>query len=227
MKNELQKPSNLIHIVHTHTLMQFKSWDFILAQTPRDDILAGKTHSISLACILHFLDNTRNHAHLIKLLESMASITTFTVIDKQGNSIKREPFNLFQNAVVKDSIFYYKYPCAIKQYFHAHEPYCLIDLSILRKFDCKYSSFLFQYCLDYLDASITPWLTVEQFYIYMGINEKKYPRGQLKYHVIDKAIKKIGGVTHLRVRAQYKNSQDGTQNICFHIQSSLYSKKKF
>jgi plasmid replication initiation protein len=220
MKNELIKASNAIHIAHNLSLLQAQLWDFILAQTPQEEILSPDNlqHQLSLAIMLKFLGNTRNSNYLKTVLESMSSVVTYTVINKDGNEWGMFP--LFTHAQVRGGIFYYEYPATVKRFLG--EPhlymYSRINLSTLRKFACKYSMFLYQLCLDYKNVMQTPTLPLEKFCAYMGVSLDSYESfSLLNFHVIKRATREVNKKTELVIKAIYQRDGKKTEAIKFSV----------
>jgi hypothetical protein len=160
MEDEIVKPSNVIHIVHNVSLLQAQLWDFILSRTPPDQIINKPVHQLPISAIIKFLGNTRNHKHIKAILEEMEAIFTYTLL-KKDDTQDWGCFPLFASAKVVNNIFVYSYPAVIKKAFASQGPYSSINLSMVRKFDCKYALFLYSLCLDYKNIRQTPWLTIK------------------------------------------------------------------
>lgn len=217
MKNEVVKPSNLIHIVHNLSLLQAQLWDFILAQTPSEEILTKDYHQLPISTIMKFLDNTRNSKHVKVLLEEMGTIFTYTLI-KKDSSEDWGCFPLFSSASVVDNVFIYSYPAALKNAIANPSVYSCINLSMVRKFDRKYALFLYSLCFDYKNILQTPWLTLRQFCDYMGVKAERYADfSALNYHVVKKAVAEVNAKSDLVVRAIYQTTLRKTTDIKFAV----------
>jgi hypothetical protein len=166
MGEEVVKPRSLIHIAHNVSLLQMQLWDFILSKTPQDKIINESVHQIAISEIVKFLGNTRNRKHIEVLLEEMATIHTYSI---SLSTVDHGRFPFFSSTSIENGILSYTYPTAVKKAFASQGPCSSANLSMLRKFDCKYALFLYSLCLDYKNLKQTPQLTLQQFYQYMGI----------------------------------------------------------
>lgn len=217
MKKEVVKPSNLIHIAHNMSLLQAQLWDFILAQIDPEDIAAHEFHQISMPTIMKFLGNTRNNKHVKGILEDMATISTHTLINKDGDN-KWGCFQLFSSASVIDNVLHFSYDKAIKKYIIDSRVYSRVNLSMVRKFDCKYSLFLYELCYDYRKIGQTPYLKLKIFCQYMGIENGCYQDfSSLNYYVVKKAIEEVNEKSDLFVKSVYQTEGRKITEIKFSV----------
>ncbi|MBS1988855.1 replication initiation protein [Candidatus Dependentiae bacterium] len=204
MEKEIIKPSNLIHIVHNFSLMQAQLWDFILAQTPREEILTKEFHQLSISRIMKFLGNTRNNKHVKATLEDMGTIFTYILIKKEMHKDVGS-FPLFSSVSIVDNVFNYSYDEVIKKFFVELKCYSYINLLMVRKFDCKYALFLYQLCCDYKKVAQTPYLTLKTFCQYMGLEDGSYQDfSSLNCYVVKKAIEEVNEKSNFFVKAIYQ-----------------------
>lgn len=223
--NDFIKPSNAIHLAHNFSLMQILLWDFILSKTSQEDIALQEYHTISMATLVKFLGNTRNIQHIKKSLESMSSVITYPVINKDGE--EWGCFPLFSHAFIENGKFEYSYSRMIKKFLASPTVYSRINLSTLVKFDCKYGLFLYQLCLDYQNVIFTPWFSLEKFCLYMGVSSQSYTGfNVLNYHVIKKAIAEVNKKSDLFVRAEYQRDFRKNRAIRFVVYRKDFLRQK-
>ncbi|MCA9507903.1 MAG: replication initiation protein [Myxococcales bacterium] len=217
MKKEVVKPSNLIHIVHNMSLLQAQLWDFILAQISPEELVAQEFHQIPISTIMRFLGNTRNSKHVKVILEEMAQISTHTLINKSG-SAEWGCFQLFSSARVVDNVLHFSCDKITKDLMVDRIHYSRINLSMVRKFDCKYSLFLYELCCDYKNIGQTPHLKLGTFRQYMGVQDECYQDfSLLNYYVIKKAIEEVNEKSDLFVNPVYQTDGRKITEIKFEV----------
>lgn len=85
-----------------------------------------------------------------------------------------------------------------------------LDLDLQKRFGSKHALTLWELCTDYLgakrDYGETPWISVDDFRLLMGIEKEEYARfNNLNLRVISPALAEVNNVSDFRVTVEYQH----------------------
>ena len=148
-KIEVIKPSWVIHISHTLSLVQQQLWNVLLAFA-RDNIAKQAIHSIDIRILQHYLGNKRSIDYLQNMLDALCTIESFNVINKTKQVYARNKFRLLSFAVIEDGQCRYSFSNDLIPHLVNPPSYAKINLLMQKKFKSKHSLIIYELCVDYL-----------------------------------------------------------------------------
>ena len=199
-KKSFVKASGAIHITNKVSLIQKKVWNFLLMKA-YDELGTKEKYQVALADIYDLL-GTRNDKDIKKLIGSLNILVQFNILDKD-NINKWGVYSLLGFIDLTNGVLTYSFGNELRQLLHKPQFYTIINLAIQQKFSCKYSLFLYELCLDYIGIGKTPWIEIDKFRYFMGIDEDEYLEFKfLSQNVIQKAVREINKKSDLIVEAE-------------------------
>ena len=218
-KQEVIKASGSIHISHKITLMQQQLWNILLANAFPD--LGNKNEfSISTAELLREFPETKNTLHLKECLKELAgTVVEYNVLNKDRKEWGF--FTLLAEGNIKDGVCTYSYAPGLQEKLNKPTIYAKINLLIQSHFSSKFSLFLYELFVDYKGVRQTPWMELEKFRDYIGLEEGQYLQFKdLNKWAIKPALEEINTKSDVLVKPEYKREKRKVTSLKFHIQDN-------
>jgi hypothetical protein len=209
-KIEVIKPSWVIHISHTLSLVQQQLWNVLLAFA-RDNLAKQAIHSIDVRILQHYLGNKRSIDYLQNMLDALCTIESFNVINKTKQVYARNKFRLLSFAIIEDGQCRYSFSNDLIPHLVNPRSYAKINLLMQKKFKSKHSLIIYELCVDYLHIERTPSFTLAALKTYLGIEPHEYAAFKhFNYKIIKKVISEINKKADLSIEAKFdiKNGDD-------------------
>jgi hypothetical protein len=211
-KKEVIKHSGAIQIQNRISLLQRRTWNWLLANA-FDDLLAKEWYTVpvvELADALSF--NSKRLSYLKNSIRAMVSCTVeWNILGKDGEQ-GWEITSLLAGARIENGILTYAYNPLIRDKLYNPRMYAKINLALQNKFNSKHALALWELCVDYLDESRnygeTSWISLADYRKLMGISQSMYPEfKEFNRRIIKDPIKEINEVTDFYVDADYKRQK--------------------
>lgn len=179
----IKTPQALIHIKHKISLLQYKYWLLMIRELRRQIDLDTPPNdrgfrSIQMKDIVEHLGYTPNKSELWEDLQTLKNQTiAYNVLEKDGGTIKMGSGFILEWGVTNHRVDF-KLPSFIEELVRGlDEPKAIfqaLNWDIFNLFAGKYQAFLYKLCRDYRGVGRTPYMTIEKFRDYMGIEDHEY-----------------------------------------------------
>lgn len=218
-KKEVVKASGALHISHTISLLQQQLWNILLARA-YPHFRKKREFKLPVSKLFSELDidGQANWAHVIKALNGLSLKVEYNLLGKDKSS-KWGVFHFLEDVYVKDGICFYSYDRTVRDAISSSTMFAKISLAIQKRFHCKYSLFLYELAVDYKGLQQTPWIVLQTFRKYMGLQEEEYISFKLlNFYVIKKAIAEINEKSDLCLGVELNRAARNVQAIRFFIE---------
>ena len=201
-KMNLKKHSAIIQISNKISLQQRKTYNFLLYNAKellkKDSNLQSFKTTISEIKRESGIKATDNR-QLKKDIEVLqTTLIQFNLLEKD-DEIWLSMQLLGQVELKKgDTNITYEFSSRIREALLKPNIYGLVDMTIIKGFESKYSIALYELLEDYKNVSI-PKMTIEKFRQLMGVENKYKYFGDIRIKVIEVAIKEINEKTDFRI----------------------------
>lgn len=202
LKKEFLKPSGAIRISHTISLRQQQLWNMLFSNAS-GELSCDSEFRISLDSISDCLGLAKKRtARIEKWLKGLTAEVEFTLLEPYEEK-RWGCLPLLKKIEIEHGVCIYSFDERLKKHLCESERNTEINLEIEIKFKSKFALFLYELALDYKDKGRTPWLAINDFKKYMGIEQESYPKFKnLKHFVIKKAIKEVNEKSDILVEEQ-------------------------
>jgi hypothetical protein len=225
----LKTPQELIHIEHTITLRQYKYWVLML-RAYRNSLDAGAPKSdeglyeIPIGEIAERLGYRPTNAELRTDLDSLRRAPIiYNALRKDGTpSVRGAGF--ISEWQVSDGTVGFLLPellaRSVQELGEKDSIFHLLNWSVFASFSGKHEANLYKLCKDYVGATRTPQMSVEEFRRYMGVEQGEYAEFKaLNRYVVTEPIKTINDseVSDISVEVTYRRERRRVVSMQFRV----------
>lgn len=202
--SQLKTPQSLIHVKHNMTLTQYKYWVLFLHDV-KQQILDGVEpdnrgyYYISMDFVNRAmgLKASQKKSIIFEDLKRLKDITvSYNVLEKDGTKAKVGHGFISEWSVSNSRIGYVLPRVFIEAMLeldtNAKSIFQLLNWDIFNSFSGKYEAILYKLCKDYVGLGKTPYMTIDEYRSYVGLNPSEYPEMRdLNKRCISSPIKTI------------------------------------
>jgi hypothetical protein len=187
MKNQqpviLKTPQSIVHIKHTVSLRQYKYW-VLLLRFYREFFELGEEqdkegfYSVTIAKITDYMGYEPMKAELkadFEVLRKEPIIINF--LDKDGKKATQGMGFISEWKITSKTIAF-KIPSFLEKVMRGDEEaariFQLLNWNIFNSFNGKYEAIIYKLCKDYIGIGRTPYMTIDKYREYIGLNENEY-----------------------------------------------------
>lgn len=182
---EIKTPQSLVHIKHNITARQYKYWYLILHKY--SELFNGKVEKdergmyyISVKDLTERLGYEPKKSELKRdfmLLRQKPIAINY--LEKDGNEVYHE-MGFISEFNVSSSRVGFKFPTFIVDVLEEKNEevknmFLLMNWEIFNSFTGKYEAIIYKLCKDYKGVQRTPYMTIEEYREYIGLQENEYP----------------------------------------------------
>ncbi len=199
--SKLKTPQSLIHINHNMTILQYKYWIIFLHHMKNqlmENIEVDKNgyRYISFEEISEFLGYTPKKSEVYEDLKRLRSYSIeYNVLEKDGEVAKVIDGFLYSASVSSKRVGYVLPPVFIQAMLDVDKKnniFQLLNWEVFNSFNGKYEAIIYKLCKDYEGVKRTPYMTIEDFRKYIGLELGEYKQFfELNRWTIKKPIKSI------------------------------------
>lgn len=224
---EIKTPQALIHIKHKISLLQYKYWILMIRELRRQIDEGVQTddkgfRTITMKSIEGALGYSPNKSELWNDLQALKNETiVYNVLEKDGGTMKKGSGFILEWGVTNHRIVF-KLPSFIedlvkgldepKAIFHA------LNWEIFNSISGKYQAYIYKLCRDFIGVGRTPYMEIEAFRDYMGIDTHEYKEFRdLNKWVISGPVKDINAsdFSDLTIEIDWEKSGRKTLGLRF------------
>ena len=216
--------SSAIQITHRVSLVQHKAWLILLRnayyELPDPTVKKHRLRLSELATYLGYKSN-RNDGYLKKLLEDLVDTTvTWNIFEKESDA-EWGVAAMLAGCKVKGGVVEYDYSTFLREKLHNPKMFALLNLKILNQFKSKYALALYNLCKDYVGVTQTPYIELDQFRDFMGLEKHEYPDFKsLNRRVIKEPIQEINKLSDIFVSVEYTRYQRRVAGLRFRMRKN-------
>jgi len=227
-KKEVIKHSATIQISNRITLFQRKAWNVMLANAFNDlenkDITQFEIPLSLLYSHLGYKYTDKKYSEETKelLIPLMETVIGFNILGKDKKPTGWEAATLLSYCRVEDGVCVYEYSHGLRQKLTNPEIFARISLTIQAKFQSKYALALYELFVDYRKIGQTPWITLPNFRVLMGLGEGEYSLFKhLNNDVIKIALAEVNEHSNLFIKVEYQRRKRTVTALKFHIAEKI------
>lgn len=220
---EIKTPQALIHIRHKISLLQYKYWILMIRELRRqiDEGMQPDEkgfRTIAMKSIEEALGYSPNKTELWNDLQALKNETiVYNVLEKDGGTMKKGSGFILEWGVTNHRIVF-KLPSFIedlvrgldepKAIFHA------LNWEIFNSISGKYQAYIYKLCRDFIGVGRTPYMEIESFRDYMGIEPHEYKEFRdLNKWVISGPVKDINASDFSDLTVEIDWEKNGRKTI--------------
>ena len=221
-RNEFIKASPAIQVQSRILNLQRKAWNVLLANA-YDELPNKEIHQVSIVDMgLKLGFDSGNMDYLKEVLEGLVDCTVKWNILEKDKEVEWGVASLLASAKIRDGICTYSFAPELRYKLYNPRIYAKLNLHLQNKFKSQYGLILWEICFDYFDRSRgegeTPFISLENFKMLMGLEQQDYPDFKvLNRNVIKGAIKEINGLTNFYVEVEQKRIGRKVAELKFRI----------
>ncbi len=206
---EIIKHSAAIHITNKVSLIQKRTWNFLLLKSFR----LLKKQDLYRVEVKEYCEkmkfNIKNIPYLRKVLKELTSIIVEWNIFEKDKTTEWGVAALLSEVKIKNGYIIYGYAPSIRENLDNPTMYAKLNFLLQNKFKNKYAEFIWELCTDIYDVKRgkgeTKWIPIEKFRAFLGIEEDEWILFKyLKRDVLMPAKKEINEISDLIASFAFK-----------------------
>lgn len=171
MREVVIKHKAAIEIAGSISGTQRKIWNVLLGYA-YSDLLTQEEHSISLRLLAIMLDYPRSSYERLKedLQTLVDTVVEWNILsDDQEQSKEWTVCSMLSGITIIDGMVNYSYYPRLRRLLYHPKQFARVNLLQQLKIRSKYALILYELCEYYLDAGITPQISLERYRAMMGV----------------------------------------------------------
>jgi plasmid replication initiation protein len=205
-----KKHSATIQMNNKLSLNEIKSFNFLLleAQNQLKNEPKKESFEVSLQDIKRNMDiKSTNNQPLKKSLKNLADTSLELNIFNKNKSTSWIYMSLLAYCEINDGTVIFDFNFKIRQMLLNPDMFSIFDILILKQFNSKYSTIIYEFIEDYKKVSI-PTMSIDEFKNLLGLDKDKYKNfADLRIRIIEPAIKEIEAKTNILI--SYETTKRG------------------
>lgn len=223
-KSFLKKHVDLILCSNSMTLVQRKIFNLFLYNA-LPEITEKTWFTLPLKDVCKIIGYTsRNYVPLVDAIKGLTSLSvTWRVIDSKTklDDIISDSIAIMSRVRIEDGICLYKYNEEIKQKLAHPGIYGKINLISQSKMSSTFGLVLYELCEKYKNVKMTPWISMEDLRLLMGVKEKSYRLfADFERYVLKKASQEVKNNSNFIVSYDKKREKRAVKYIKFIIEQN-------
>jgi hypothetical protein len=180
----LKTPQSVIHIKHHISLRQYKYWILaldIFRESYKNNIEPDSKglYRSPIERLAEYIGYTPTKEELKQDFESLRKEPIIVnVLNKDGKPVQRGMGFISEWEITSKTIGF-RLPVFIEDVVRGLDETCsifqLLNWDIFNHFSGKYEAIIYKLCRDYVGVRRTPYMTIEEFRDYMGLQSTEYP----------------------------------------------------
>lgn len=197
---EVRKHASAIHVSGDLGLLERKLVNVLLLNA-YDDLLAQKTHTISVPMLLEMINwkASRNLDNLKDaLLKIMTTTIVFDVLHKDPKKSKWGAMNPLSFAEIENGVCSYRYDSGLAEKLAKPDVYAIININIQKRFASSYALALYENCLRFRRVGSTGYIDLQVWRGLLGAQASVYDEFKyLSQRVLKEAIAEVNAVSNI------------------------------
>ena len=220
-------PQSLIHIKHSISLLEYKIW-FLLLQDLKDQIesdtpiFSGGFRFVSMDSIAEMLGYPPSKKDLWECMRSLKNQDLAINFLQKDKSTVKYGAGFISEWTISSNRIGYKFPLFLEMVMsgddEAKKIFQILNWNIFNSFSGKYEAIIYKLCKDYIGVGRTPYMTVEKYREYIGLQENEYqPFFKLNEWTITRPIKSINHseLSDISVSVEYHRNGRKVEGLYF------------
>lgn len=216
----LRKHVVAVHVRTPMTLLQNKTWDFLIRRAqndlPNKDI---RIHSIPIQELAAEIGFDSNNSEYLKSAARALTVVglEFNLIDEAGVEAW-EACTALAGVSIRKGILYFEFSEFLRSKLYQPERYANLYLSDMRALNSVSSYRLYQNVTRYFGIGRTPWLSLPVLRALIGAEAKTYDDfRRLNSKVLGPAIKEINETTRFEIQPNFQYERRSVVGVFFSV----------
>ncbi len=225
----IKTPQELVHIQHKITLRQYKYW-ILMLRAYREAYEAGEIiddkgfHRIAITDLTNWIGYEPVKSELRGDLEAIRKEPIiYNVLGKDGKKMMRGAGFLSEWEISSNWVGF-KLPSFLRDCVERLDLksaiFQALNWSIFNSFTGKYEAIIYKLCKDYIGATRTPYMLLDDFRSYMGVGQDEYTDfKRLNQWVISGPLKRINEseIADISIEAEFKRENRKVVGLWFKV----------
>ncbi len=226
----LRTSQAVVHISHGISLRQYKYWILLLhfyRETYKQTLSSegDGIYRVPIAKIAEYLGYEPVKSELRSDFEVLRKEPiVINILSKDGHKAQRG-MGFISEWEISSKTIGFRLPTFLENVMKglddAKAIFHLLHWEIFSSFNGKYEAIIYKLCKDYVGVQRTPYMTIEDFRQYIGLQDSEYPQfAELNRWTISKPIKLINDsiISDILVTVDFKRSGRKVEGLYFKVQ---------